>query len=82
MIIVSGKQEVWQHAKETGMSDALSKISMAFDRDIADVCIIGNDKISYMRDMPKKCHRVEAIPVYVDTEKELDRVRAPKRRLK
>lgn len=82
MKVFSGKQAVWSHAKEVGLDDALSKISKAFDRDIADVCIIGNGKISYIRDMPRRCHRVEAIPVVIDTEKEMDRVRAPKSRFK
>lgn len=60
MIKESGKQAVWQHAKETGLSDGIALIAKYFD--IKDVSIIGKGKITFIDEIPRKCHRVVAHP--------------------
>ena len=60
MIKESGKQAVWKHAKETGLADGIALIAKYFD--IKDVSIIGNGKITFIDELPRKCHRVPATP--------------------
>ncbi|QXV76520.1 hypothetical protein bas12_0038 [Escherichia phage BrunoManser] len=60
MIKESGKRAVWEHAKETGLADGIALIAKYFD--IKDVSIIGNGKITYIEELPRKCHRVPAVP--------------------
>lgn len=60
LIQKQGKHEVWQHAKEVGMSEDIALIAKYFD--IKDVSIIGGGKISFMEDMPRKMKRVPAVP--------------------
>ena len=64
MIVEQGKQAVWNHAKEVGMSEDIALIAKYFT--IKDVSIIGNGKLTYMEDMPRKTHRVPAIPTTLD----------------
>lgn len=61
MRIETGKQAVWQHAKECGLDEGIARIAKIFD--IKDVSIIGNGKMTYVEDRPRKVHRVPAIPV-------------------
>lgn len=60
MIKESGKQAVWTHAKETGLADGIALIAKYFD--LSDVSIIGGGKITFINEMPRKCHRVPATP--------------------
>lgn len=60
MKVETGKQAVWQHAKECGMSEDIARIAKFFD--IKDVSIIGNGKMTYLHERPRKMHRVPAIP--------------------
>lgn len=60
MIKESGRQAVWSHAKETGLADGIALIAKYFD--IKDVSIIGNGKITFIEELPRKCHRVPATP--------------------
>ena len=62
LIKKQGKREVWEHAKECGISDDIALIAKYFD--IKDVSIISNGKISFMEDMPRKMHRVPATPSF------------------
>ncbi|QVW27759.1 hypothetical protein [Hafnia phage Pocis76] len=61
MKIETGKQAVWQHAKECGMDEKIALIAKYFD--IKDVSIIGNGKMTYVDERPRKTHRVPAIPI-------------------
>ena len=60
MKVETGKQAVWQHAKECGMSEDIARIAKFFD--IKDVSIIGNGKMTYLHERPRKMHRVPAVP--------------------
>lgn len=60
----SGKREVWEHAKECGLSDGIALIASYFD--IADVCVIGNGRMTYIHERPRKFTRVKAIPTRLD----------------
>ena len=60
MKVETGKQAVWQHAKECGMSEDIARIAKFFD--IKDVSILGNGKMTYLHERPRKMHRVPAIP--------------------
>ena len=74
MIKDQGKQAVWQHAKETGLAEGIAAIAKHFD--IKDVCVIGNGKITYIEEMPRKTTRIavatkadKAIKEYIDDTK-------------
>lgn len=60
MKIETGKQAVWQHAKECGLDKKIALIAKYFD--IKDVAIIGNGKMTYIEERPRKVHRVPAVP--------------------
>lgn len=60
MIKEQGKQAVWKHAKECGLSDGIALIAKHFD--IKDVSIIGGGKISFIEEIPRKMKRVPATP--------------------
>ena len=60
MKVETGKQAVWQHAKECGMSEDIARIAKFFD--IKDVSIIGNGKMTFLHERPRKVHRVPAVP--------------------
>lgn len=60
MKVETGRQAVWQHAKELGMDEKIAQIAKMFD--VKDVSIIGNGKMTYTHERPRKMHRVPAIP--------------------
>ena len=60
LIKEQGKQAVWNHAKECGMSDKIALVAKYFD--IKDVSIIGNGKLTFIDEIPHKMHRVPATP--------------------
>lgn len=60
MLVESGRQAVWQHAKECGIADDLALIAKYFD--IAEVNIFANGKLTYINDRLRKMHRVPASP--------------------
>lgn len=81
MKIETGKQAVWQHAKETGMADDIALIAKYFD--IKDVSIIGNGKMTYIDERPRKMHRVPAVPTGKrDVAAEVAKFKEPKKRYK
>ena len=76
LIKKQGKREVWEHAKECGISGDIALIAKYFD--IKDVSIISSGKISFMEDMPRKMHRVPATPsleFYREEGKRIERER-------
>lgn len=81
MKIETGKQAVWQHAKETGMADDIALIAKYFD--IKDVSIIGNGKMTYIDERPRKMHRVPAVPTgKADVAAAVAKFKEPKKRYK
>lgn len=75
MKVETGKQAVWQHAKECGISEDIALIAKYFD--IKDVSIIGNGKMTYVDERPRKMHRVPAHPTGKgDIYKALENLRA------
>lgn len=60
MKVESGREAVWRHAKECGMGEKIALIAKYFD--INDVSIIGNGKLTYLHERPRKVHRVPATP--------------------
>lgn len=76
LIKKQGKREVWEHAKECGISDDIALIAKHFD--IKDVSIISNGKISFIDEMPRRMHRVPAVPgleFYREEGKRIERER-------
>ena len=80
MKIETGKQAVWQHAKECGLDEKIALIAKYFE--IKDVAIIGNGKMTYIEERPRKVHRVPAVPVRVDSKAIIDKTKEQKKRLK
>uniref|UniRef100_A0AAU8BWG0 Uncharacterized protein n=1 Tax=Salmonella phage PMBT35 TaxID=3137287 RepID=A0AAU8BWG0_9VIRU len=82
MKVETGRQAVWQHAKECGLDEGIARIAKYFD--IKDVSIIGNGKLSYIDERPRKVHRVPAVPSIQffreEREKEQAAKKAQKRR--
>lgn len=82
MKVETGRQAVWQHAKECGLDEGIALIAKHFD--IKDVSIIGNGKMTYIEERPRKMHRVPAIPSIEffreERAKELAAKKAQKRR--
>lgn len=60
MKVEVGRQAVWQHAKECGIAEDIARIAKIFT--LSDVSIIGNGKLSYIDERPRKVHRVPAVP--------------------
>lgn len=60
MKVETGKRAVWEHAKECGLDEGIARIAKFFD--IKDVSIIGNGKMTYMEERPRKMHRAPANP--------------------
>ena len=77
MKVETGKQAVWQHAKECGMSEDIARIAKVFD--LADVSIISNGKMTYLHERPRKMHRVPAIPTKIDFKEAMAKIREPKK---
>ena len=59
-----GRQAVWDHCKEAGISDDIALIAKYFD--IKDICVIFNGKMTYIHERPRKLIRVPANPVKID----------------
>lgn len=77
MKVETGKQAVWQHAKECGMSEDIARIAKFFD--IKDVSIIGNGKMTYLHERPRKMHRVTAIPTRIDYKAVVEKTKEQKK---
>lgn len=81
MIVEQGREAVWKHAKETGMADDIARIAKVFD--LSDVSIIGNGKMTYLNERPRKVHRVPAVPTGKAPVKDfIDQTKQPKKRYK
>lgn len=77
MKVETGKQAVWQHAKECGISEDIARIAKFFD--IKDVSIIGNEKMTYLHERPRKMHRVPAIPTKIDYKAVIEKTKEQKK---
>lgn len=77
MQIKTGKAEVWQHAKECGLDEAIALIAKYFE--IKDVSIIGNGKLTYIDERPRKMVRVPALPAKVDYKNIVAETKAAKK---
>lgn len=77
MKVETGKQAVWQHAKECGMSEDIARIAKTFD--LADVSIISNGKMTYLHERPRKMHRVPAIPTKIDYKAVIEKTKEQKK---
>lgn len=77
MKVESGRNAVWQHANECGMREDIARIAKFFD--IKDVSIIGNGKMTYLHERPRKMHRVPAIPTKIDFKEAMAKIREPKK---
>lgn len=64
LIVETGKQAVWKHCKEAGISDDIALIAKYFD--IKDICLIFNGKMTYIEERPRRVHRVPAVPTRID----------------
>lgn len=64
LIVETGKQAVWNHCKEAGISDDIALIAKYFD--IKDICLIFNGKMTYIEERPRRVHRVPAVPTRID----------------
>lgn len=81
MQVESGREAVWQHAKECGMAEDIARIAKIFD--IKDVSIIGKGKMTYLHERPRKMHRVPAIPTGKgDLKALIDQTKEVKKRYK
>lgn len=81
MKVETGRQAVWQHAKECGLDEGIARIAKYFD--IKDVSIIGNGKMTYIEERPRKMHRVPAIPTGKgDLKALIDQTKEVKKRYK
>ena len=77
MKVEQGREAVWQHAKECGMSEDIARIAKVFD--IKDVSIIGNVKMTYLHERPRKMHRVPAIPTKIDYKAVIEKTKEQKK---
>lgn len=81
MIVEEGREAVWRHAKECGMSEKIAQIAKMFD--VKDVSIIGNGKMTYTHERPRKMYRVPAVPTgKPDVAAEIAKFKEPKKRYK
>jgi hypothetical protein len=56
MEVKQGRREVWQHAAEANMQDAIRKIAAIFDID--DIAIFTPGKLTYLKNKPVKYNRI------------------------
>lgn len=70
MKVEQGREAVWNHAKECGIADDIKKIAQYFD--IADVSIISGDKMTFLKERPRKMVRVPAVPTKIDFKSVID----------
>lgn len=77
MKVEQGREAVWNHAKECGIADDIKKIAQYFD--IADVSIISGDKMTFLKERPRKMVRVPAVPTKIDFKAAMAKIREPKK---
>lgn len=77
MKVEQGREAVWQHAKECGLSDDIARIAKIFT--ISDISIIANGKMTYLNERPRKMYRVPAIPTKIDFKEAMAKIREPKK---
>lgn len=77
MKVEVGRKAVWEHAKELGMDEKIAQIAKMFD--IKDVSIIGNGKMTYLHERPRKMHRVPAIPTRIDYKAVVEKTKEQKK---
>lgn len=81
MKVEQGREAVWQHAKECGLSDDIARIAKIFT--ISDISIIANGKMTYLNERPRKMYRVPAIPTgKIDVSAEVAKFKEPKKHWK
>lgn len=56
MKIEVGRAAVWQHAEEADLQDMIRKVAAHFE--IADIAIHTPGKLSYLKEAPRKYHRI------------------------
>ncbi|CAI2144834.1 Uncharacterised protein [Serratia fonticola] len=56
MKVAQGRQEVWQHAAEANMQEAIKRIAAIFDID--DIAIFTPGKLTYLKNKPIKYKRI------------------------
>lgn len=56
MIVESGREAVWQHAKEAGIAKDIALIAKYFD--IKDISIVFNGKFTYLHERPRRVTRI------------------------
>ncbi|HEJ9051027.1 hypothetical protein ACTVPH_03825 [Serratia marcescens] len=59
MEVKHGRREVWQHAAEANMQEAIKKIAAIFDID--DVAIFPPGKLTYLKNKPVKHIRIRPL---------------------
>lgn len=77
MKVEQGRQAVWDHAKECGIAEDISRIAKYFD--IADISIISGDKMTFLNERPRKMNRVPAIPTKIDFKEAMAKIREPRK---
>ena len=77
MKVEQGRDAVWNHAKECGIADDIKKIEQYFD--IADVSIISCDKMTFLKERPRKMVRVPAVPTKIDFKEAMAKIREPRK---
>lgn len=80
MKVEQGREAVWQHINEMGMADDIKKIAQYFD--IADISVIGGGKMTFLKEKPRKMHRVPAIPTKIDFKEAMAKIREPRKYIK
>lgn len=80
MKVEQGREAVWQHINEMGMADDIKKIAQYFD--IADISVIGGGKMTFLKEKPRKMHRVPAIPTKIDFKEAMTKIREPRKYIK
>ncbi len=80
MKVEQGREAVWNHAKECGIAEDIKKIAQYFD--IADVSIISGDKMTFLKERPRKMVRVPAVPTKIDFKSVIDSSREQRKRFK
>lgn len=77
MKVEQGRDAVWNHAKECGIADDIKKIAQYFD--ISDVSIISGDKMTFLKERPRKMVRVPAVPTKIDFKEAMAKIREPRK---
>ena len=77
MKVEQGRDAVWNHAKECGIADDIKKIAQYLD--IADVSIISGDKMTFLKERPRKMVRVPAVPTKIDFKEAMAKIREPRK---